>query len=145
MLNITTNRLIWLEITAGNDTLTLFFLMLSFDPPENIRKPNISHPLISTHSVRFSDVFRGSKGYIGRKRVKYQKLVFLLSNFTCAYIFPRLLLYINWVVEESFCKRHHIENVKNVALIYFLSLIIKLMVKFKWTETRIMVYFLIII
>ena len=57
--------------------LTLFLQMFPFEPPEMIRKPNISYPLIRTHmcvyegvrNVRFSDVFRGSEGNIAKKSV----------------------------------------------------------------------------
>ena len=53
-----------------------FFPIFPFDPPENIRKPNISYPLIRTRpwtyqgvrNVRLSDVFMGSKRNTGKKR-----------------------------------------------------------------------------
>ena len=57
----------WHEM--GEHALTLFFPEFPFDLPENIRKPNISQPLIGTgtcayqgvRNVKFSDVFRGIK------------------------------------------------------------------------------------
>ena len=59
------------QIIAVTDktTLTLLFPMSPFDPLENIRKPNISYPLICTRTsayqgvrnVRFSDVSMGIK------------------------------------------------------------------------------------
>ena len=57
-------------------SLTLFFPMFLFDPSENIRKANISYPLIRSstrayqgvRTVRFSDAFRGDQMRILRKR-----------------------------------------------------------------------------
>ena len=50
-------------------SLTLFFPMFPFDPPDNIKKPKISYSLIRTRTypyqgvrnVRFFDVFREIK------------------------------------------------------------------------------------
>ena len=55
--------------------------MFPFDPPANIRKPNISYPLIRTRTCAYQgeDILgflmfsRGSKGNIGKKRVKEDK------------------------------------------------------------------------
>ena len=57
--------------------------MFPFDPPANIRKPNISYPLIRTRTCAYQgeDMLgflmfsRGSKGNIGKKRVKEDKQV----------------------------------------------------------------------
>ena len=58
-------------------SLTLFFPMFLFDPSENIRKANISYPLIRSstrayqgvRTVSFSDVFRGDqKRILGKRR-----------------------------------------------------------------------------
>ena len=61
-------------------SLTLFFPMFLFDPSENIRKANISYPLIRSstrayqgvRTVRFSDVFRGDqKRILGREGLTF--------------------------------------------------------------------------
>ena len=61
-------NLLWTLNRQGNiflSILTFFFPMFPFDPSENTRKPKVS--VVTKGFLMFSD---GSKGNIGKKRVK---------------------------------------------------------------------------
>ena len=65
----------WQVIAWFMSYLTFFLPMFPFDPPENIRKPNIFYPRTGPYqgvrNVRFSDVFTGDqKGTLGRKGLR---------------------------------------------------------------------------
>ena len=63
---------IFVKYTGKRVCQSLFFFpIFPFDPPENIRKSNISYPLIRTRTCKYQgvrNVFMGSKRNSGKKR-----------------------------------------------------------------------------